>query len=93
MNGITENTVLARNSEILANEIGHETVMMSIKEGKYFGMNKTGSYIWKVLEKPLTFAELCSKLVKDFNISKEECVNDVQPFIEEMTKEKIILIQ
>lgn len=90
---ISRETILSRNTSMLANEIGHETVMMSIEQGKYYGTNKTGSYIWKLLDNPLTFGELCSKLALDFNIPETQCLQEVQPFMEEMIKENIIVIK
>lgn len=87
---VTMTGILSRNEKILANAIGSETVMMDIEKGKYFGMNKTGSYIWKLLENPLSLSDLCDRLMKDFSISFEECEKDVVPFIEDMVKEKII---
>lgn len=90
---LTSDTLIARNSGILANEIGAETVMMSIEQGKYYGTNKTGSYIWQVLETPMTFGELCAKLASDFSIPEDKCREEVKPFIEEMQRENIIAIQ
>jgi len=78
---------------MLTNEIGTETVMMSIDEGKYFGLNKTGNYIWKILDQPLSFGELCSILVAKFNLTEQQCEEDVVPFIEELTKENILKVQ
>jgi hypothetical protein len=90
---LTSDTLIARNNEILANGIGSETVMMSIEKGKYYGTNKTGSYIWQVLETPMTFGSLCARLASDFNIPEDRCREEVMPFIEEMQKENIIAIQ
>lgn len=90
---LSDTSILSRNAKIIANEIGAETVMMSLDEGKYYGMNKTGSFIWKYLETPLSFGELCDRLVAEFNIAKEKCVEEVSHFIEDMMRENIILIQ
>lgn len=84
--------VISRNNDIIANAIGKETVMMSINAGRYYGTNNTGSYIWKVLENPLTFSQLCDILAADFKITKEQCINEITPFIEELSKENIILV-
>jgi hypothetical protein len=89
---INKQTMISRNSNILATVIGSETVMMSIDQGRYYGMNKTGSYIWKTLEHPMSFEDLCAKLLQDFNITEVQCTEDVIPFLEEMSKEKIIEI-
>ena len=88
---IVAGTVFSRNAEIMANDIGSETVMMSIDTGKYFGMNKTGAYIWKQLENPMTFKGLCEKIVTDYNIPFDKCEQEVTVFLEELLREKIII--
>jgi hypothetical protein len=90
---ITKGSILYKNEKILANELGRETVMMSIERARYYGMNKTGSYIWKLLETPLSFEEICSKLMTEFKIPEIQCLEEVSPFVEEMVKEQIILIK
>lgn len=87
------NSIISRNNDILANAIGTETVMMSIEAGRYYGTNKTGAYIWKLLENPLSFGELCDKLSEDFNIAREQCEVEIGPFMEDLLKENIILVQ
>jgi len=86
-------TVLKRNEELLANEVGGEIVMMSIENGKYFGLNKTGSHIWKLLETPMDFEDLCLRLCELYQISLTQCTEDLKPFIEEMLTENIIISQ
>lgn len=90
---LTHNTMLSRSKDILANEVGNDTVMMSIDKGKYYGTNKTGSYIWKVLEQPMTFGDLCSQLAADFNITEDKCAAEVVPFIEQLSNESIIEVR
>ncbi|MCD6064901.1 MAG: Coenzyme synthesis protein (PqqD) [Flavipsychrobacter sp.] len=77
---------------MLANDIGAETVMMNPEAGRYFGMNKTGSYIWKQLVTSMTFADLCAQLSANFNIPEQQCKDETRPFIAEMAKETILLV-
>lgn len=86
-------TLITRNKGIVANQVGDEVVMMDMEKGKYFGMNKTGSYIWQLLEQPATVGELCERLVTDFGIPTEQCTTELNSFIEQMRKENIIAIQ
>lgn len=90
---LNSNTLIARNKGILANRVGDEVVMMDMEKGKYFGVNKTGSYIWQLLEQPATLGELCERLVADFGISTEQCTTEVKAFVEQMQKEEIIITQ
>ena len=90
---LTNDTLLCRSKDILANNVGNDTVMMSVEKGKYYGTNTTGSYIWKTLENPMAFGELCAKLAADFNIDREQCVTEITPFIEQLKAENIIEVK
>ncbi|HYH15192.1 MAG TPA: PqqD family protein, partial [Flavisolibacter sp.] len=80
-----------RNETLLTNEVGEEIVMMSITESRYFGLNKTGKQIWTLLEQPKSFDEICNALSKEYNISLHQCINEVQPFFDELIGERIIV--
>ena len=43
-------SIVSRNPEIIHRPIENELVMMSIEQGMYFGLDKTGTQIWELLE-------------------------------------------
>ncbi len=86
-----KNQILYRNSEILVNDIDGETVMMSIENGTYYGMNPTGNYIWNLLQEEKSIEDLLVKLANTYNLSEDQCQNEVLPFIQTMIDEKILL--
>ena len=90
---LEKNNILNRNADILVNEVDGETVMMSIENGSYYGMNPTGNYIWNLLEQEKSIADLLENIAKTFTLSKEQCENEVLPFIQKMIDEKILLIK
>ena len=90
---IEKNNILNRNADILVNEVDGETVMMSIENGSYYGMNPTGNYIWNLLEQEKSIADLLENIAKTFTLSQEQCENEVLPFIQKMIDEKILLIK
>ena len=90
---LEKNNILNRNADILVNEVDGETVMMSIENGSYYGMNPTGNYIWNLLEQEKSIADLLENIAKTFTLSKEQCENEVLPFIQKMINEKILLIK
>lgn len=90
---LEKNNILNRNADILVNEVDGETVMMSIENGSYYGMNPTGNYIWNLLEQEKSIADLIESIAKTFTLSQEQCENEVLPFIQKMIDEKILLIK
>ncbi len=87
---IKSDSIIEKNHEILASDIDGETVMMSIKNGKYYGMDEIGSRIWSLINGENTATNIVNKLLKEFDVSREECMLDVMDFLEELKKNELI---
>lgn len=90
---ILDEMVFTRNEEdFLCTEVDGETVIMNTQSGHYFGFNLIATDIWKLLEKPISFKLLIDKLLKEYDVQREECTNDTRPLMKRMTLLKIVKI-
>ena len=87
---ITPDTVLQRKGDLLFNEIDGEVVMLSIENSEYYGMDKVGSRIWELLEKPMTFKEIIARLRDEYEVTEEQCVSDTLAFLNKLQDKKLI---
>ena len=87
------NQTLERNPEIINSKIDDEVVMMSIEDGKYYGLDNTGSQIWNILESPQTISHIITQLMDSFDVSEDQCLKDCIPFIEDMLDKNILLLK
>lgn len=87
----TKDTRLQRNEDIVSSEIDDETVMMDKDFENYFGLQDTGTEIWRLLEKPTTIQQICDCLSEKYEVSPEQCMSDIQPFIEDLLENEMIL--
>ncbi|MBN1791217.1 MAG: lasso peptide biosynthesis PqqD family chaperone [Bacteroidales bacterium] len=90
---ITPDTILQRKSDLLFNQIDGEVVMLSIENSEYYGMDKVGSRIWELLEQPVSFKELVGKLIKEYEVSEKQCIEDTLAFLKKLKDKKILLIE
>jgi hypothetical protein len=86
-------SVVQRKSSLLFNEIDGEVVMLSIENSEYYGMDKVGSRIWQLLEKPMIFKELIVSLMDEYDVTEEQCTEDSIKFLEHLDEKKLIEIQ
>lgn len=84
------NQKLQRNSEIIEADIDNEKVMMSIENGAYYGMNPVASYVWTLLETPHTLKELVEQTTQEFDVSLQECQQDIEPFLRQLIEKKML---
>lgn len=89
---ITSNTILQRNLDQLFTMIDDEVVMLNIKYEEYLNLNSHASYIWQLLQTPLTFGELTDQLCTVYNVEKKVCIEDTMEFITELVEKDIIQI-
>jgi len=90
---IIANTKLLLNQELLQSEIDGETIMMSIDNGKYYGLNTIASRIWEILKTEPLFSELVNILLSEYEIEEKQCNQETLEFLENLIKNKLIKIE
>lgn len=88
---ILENTFFRRNPDLLFSDMDGETVMMSIQNGEYYGLDEVGSRIWQLLEKPESAETLTEKLIEDYEVTRENCLSDVMEFLNILAEKHLII--
>jgi hypothetical protein len=70
-------SIVSRSQDILAADMGGETVMLDMQQNAYFGMDSLASLIWEMLAEPVRVSDLCAALQAKFSVEAEECQRDV----------------
>jgi len=84
--------VVKRNSEIVHSDMDGETVMMSIVNSSYYGLNSVASHIWDLLESEMSVRHLCDLLQEKYDVSEAQCSEEVCIFLNKMAEDNIIEI-
>jgi hypothetical protein len=87
---ITDATVISRSPSVLTAEVDGEIVMMSIEQGRYFGLDDIGSDIWKRIEPPCSFAALIDGLAADYEADRASIAADVQALLDRMAEQDVV---
>jgi coenzyme PQQ synthesis protein D (PqqD) len=87
---IADMTVISRSPAVIAAEVDGEIVMMSIEQGRYFGLDDIGSDIWKRIEPPCSFATLIDGLAADYEADRATIAADVQALLGRMAEQDVV---
>ncbi len=85
-------SVVRRTNEIVTGNIQNEIVMMSIENGKYYGMNPVGSRIWELIENKVKVSSLCKALQKEFDVQSTVCRSEVLTFLNTLYAKNLLSI-
>ncbi|MBN2862792.1 MAG: PqqD family protein [Bacteroidales bacterium] len=76
---------------VLSGKIDDEIVLMSVEAGYYFTLDPVASRIWELLSQhPLSIDELADQLIEEYNIEKEQCISDIECFVNDMSSKNLI---
>lgn len=84
------NTHFKVSEDVFHSEIKDEIVILNLKSGIYFGLDPIGTTIWSLLTQSKTVAEICSFLIKEYEVFSEECDRDLQELLQELTAANLI---
>ncbi|MDB4834957.1 PqqD family protein [Cyclobacteriaceae bacterium] len=82
-----------QNKEILTTELDDSLMMMSIQAGKYFELNPVSKRIWELVESPQSEAEIVKQLLDEFDVSEEQCKQEVAEHLSILKAKHILLIE
>ncbi len=86
-------SVVQRAEGFVTAEIDNEVAMLSIEEGKCYGLNKVGSHVWNLISDPKRVDEICDDLLQKFEVERALCQQQVLDLLEELRAEGLVRTQ
>jgi hypothetical protein len=79
--------------DVLSTELGAEHVMLNLRDGTYYGLDEVGSAIWKLLQSPVTVAEICDAILDTYEVDADRCRRDVVRLLTELVERGLVEIR
>jgi len=77
--------------QVLARQVGDETVMLDLANGTYFGLDPVGARIWQLLVEGETLEQVCDIMTGEYEVSRDDIERDVLNLVEELVKRGLIV--
>lgn len=70
--------------------MGKEKVMLNVEKGKYFNLGEIGGEIWDLIKENNKVYDILQVLMEKYEVSREECVDHVLSFLNQLFSEGLI---
>ncbi|MBI3200160.1 MAG: PqqD family protein [Myxococcales bacterium] len=70
---------------VLSEIVDGEAVLLHLDTGKYFGLNPTGTRIWRMLTESASSARIVSEVASEFGVDEETVWRDLAALVKELT--------
>lgn len=92
MNKITfdDDTIVVAGAGHLAAEVGDETVIMSVADGVYYGLNAVGARIWALIQRPQTVRAVQDALLAEYEVAPDVCARELRTLLQQLAAQGLI---
>jgi hypothetical protein len=89
---ISLRTVVVQAQDQVLAELDDEAVILNLKTGVYFGLNRVGASIWNLLKTPRSVAEIRDAMVAEYEVEPQAAEQDLLKLLKELLSRGLIEI-
>jgi hypothetical protein len=79
-----------QSTEVMAVDHGAKTVLLDSRSEQFFALDQTAGRIWSLVAQPRTLTEIVADLGAEFDVPEAELAADVDAFLTEMSRAKLV---
>lgn len=85
--------VVVRSTNLIEAEVDGEVVALNVERGSCYGLNKVGSRVWRLIDRPKRIRDICVKLVSEYQVDYSICETQVLELLKDLRAEDMIEIR
>jgi hypothetical protein len=92
-NMIDRDTTIVASPDQVSSALMEEAVILNLKDGVYYGLDPVGARIWTLIQSPLSVAELCGRIVDEYEVDEGECEADILALLNDMAEKGLVRVE
>ena len=93
INKLSDLSVINVTKDAVHCDVEDEVVILGLKDGVYYGLNPVGAFIWNLIQKPKTVAEVRDAVLEEYDVSEEVCNSDLQELLTELSDKGLVEVE
>ena len=79
-------------ADVMARQVGEETVILDLASGTYFGLDPVGAHMWQAMVEGKTLAQVCERMLAMYEVSRGDIERDVLALGQKLFDKKLIAL-
>ena len=76
--------------QVMARQVGEETVILDLPSGTYFGLDPIGARMWQLMGEGMTLGEICEAMLEEYDVSRDALEHDILELAEKLLAQKLV---
>lgn len=84
---------LAPADDVLVSTFDDELVLLNLRDGVYYGLDGVGARVWKLLQRPVTVAQVRDTILREFEVEPERCDADLAALLSDLVNRGLAVVR
>jgi hypothetical protein len=90
---LSSDSIVVASSEQVACDLDGEVVILSLRNGAYYGLDPVATRIWALVERPRAVSSVCEVLLAEYEgVSAEQCLSEVLALLTDLQSWGLITV-
>jgi hypothetical protein len=77
-------------TEVVAREVGDETMLLDLASGTYFGLDRVGARFWQLLEAGRSAADARDTILTEYDVERERLDRDLEALLDTLAENGLV---
>jgi len=87
----TSDKYISKSKDVVQKEIESKSVLLDLDSGNYYTLNRTGTFIWSLIDGTNRISEIIEQVVQKFDVDSSEASKNAESLIRDLGKEGLIV--
>ena len=84
---------VAFSAEVLFRDVEGEGVLLDLRSGTYFGLDRVGCRIWQLLQASPELRAVHEQMLRDYDVSPEQLEADLLRLVDELAEAGLVTVK
>jgi hypothetical protein len=89
---IDEKSTLRIPDHVLSRRVGDETVLLSLADEHYYGLDGVGTRFWEIVADGTTFENAVDVLLLEYEVERDVLVRDLTAVVQDLRSNGLLLV-
>jgi len=85
-------TLVSVGQQQISTELSDEVVILNLPNGVYYGLDKTGAFIWSMIAQPTTVDQVIDGVLARYSVDRATCERDVYALLNNLVEQELVEI-
>jgi hypothetical protein len=80
------------NQDVLFQDLQGEAVLLNLKSGIYFGLDRVGTRIWQLFAEYESLSDIALVIEKEYDVTDDNCAADLLALVAELERQGLVSV-